>query len=222
MHGRWLADRFMHRRYLDEREHGPRKRQKMGRKPIISDDVITNAQGVAEVKDLSKDSATSSQEILKSTDHFRRIEQDEAGSNSLSCPPVASDSTYKRAARKVAPIRIRRGGVQSSSRQRALLDPRNALSCAATWNAVVDGIDDGRQVHSWDELSVELNGFGKKVKLYMSEKGSKALRKRNLTPATTRNQGKRRTFKMGISKFVINLHDIAKEYELITIVISHS
>ena len=59
---------------------GPRKRQKMGRKPIISDDVITNAQGVAEVKDLSKDSATSSQEILKSIDHFRRIEQDEAES----------------------------------------------------------------------------------------------------------------------------------------------
>ena len=188
---------------------GPRKRQKMGRKPIISDDVITNAQGVAEAKDLSKDSATSSQEILKSIDHFRRIEEDEAGADSLSCPPVASDSTYKRAARKVAPIRIRRGGVQNSSRQRALLDPRNALSCAATWNAVVDG-DDGRQVHCWEELSVELNGFGKKVKLYMSEKSSKALRKRNLTPATTRNQGKRRTFMMGISKFVSNLHDIAK------------
>ena len=97
--------------------------------------------------------------------------------------------------------------MQNSSRQRALLDPRNALSYAATWNAVVDGIDDGRQVHSWDELSVELNGFGEKVKLYMSEKGSKALLKKNLTPATTRNQGKRRTYKMGISKFVSDFHD---------------
>ena len=65
MPGKWSADRFIYHRYLDEREHGPRKRQKLGRKPIISDEVISNAQGVAEVKDLSKDSATSSQEIFR-------------------------------------------------------------------------------------------------------------------------------------------------------------
>ena len=197
-----MADRFLYDRYLDERVHGPRKRQKVGRKRIISDDVISNAQGVAEIKDLSKDSTTSSREILRSIDQFRRIEQDKAGANSLSCPPVVSTSTCKRAVRRVAPIRIRRGGVQNTSRQRALLDPRNALSCAATWNAVADGVDDGRQIHSWDELSVELNGFGKKVKLLMTAKGAKVLRKRNLTPATTRNQGKRRTLKIGISKFI--------------------
>ena len=216
MHGKWLSDRYMYHRYLDEREHGPRKRRKMGRKPIISDDVISNAQGVAEVNDLSKDSATSSLEILRSIDHFRRSEQDEAGANSLSCPTLVSPSTSKRAVRRVAPVIIPRGGVQNTSRKKALLDPRNALSCAATWNAVVDGIDDSRQIHSWDELSVELNGFGKKVRLYMTKKGSNITRKRNLTPATTRNQGKRRTFKMGISKFVDILHHIAKEHELIT------
>ena len=192
----------MYDRYLDERVHGPRKRQKVGRKRIISDDVISNAQGVAEIKDLSKDSMTSSREILRSIDQFRREEQDKAGANMLSCPPVVSTSTCMRAVRRVAPIRIRRGGVQNTSRQRALLDPRNALSCAATWNAVADGVDDGRQIHSWDELSVELNGFGKKVKLLMTAKGAKVLRKRNLTPATTRNQGKRRTLKIGISKFI--------------------
>ena len=156
MHKIWLADRFLYYRYLDERVHGPRKRQKVGRKRIISDDVISNAQGVAEIKDLSKDSMTSSREILRSIDQFRRVEQDKAGANSLSCPPVVSTSTCMRAVRRVAPIRIRRGGVQNTSRQRALLDPRNALSCAATWNAVADGVDDGRQIHSWDELSVEL------------------------------------------------------------------
>ena len=205
----------MYHRFLDEREHGPRKRQKMGRRPIISDDVISNAQGIAEVKDLSKDSATSSHEILRSIDQLRRSEQDESGSNSLSCPPVVSDSTYKRAVRRVAPVRIRRGGVQNTSRQRALLDPRNALSCAATWNAVADGADDGRQIHSWDELSVELNGFGKKVKLLMTAKGAKTLRKRNLTPATIRNQGKRRTLKLGISKFNYSLHSTSKMNTLI-------
>ena len=212
----------MYERYLDEREHGPIKHQKMGRKPIISDNVISNAQGVADVKDLSRDFATSSQEILKSIDKLRRSEQDEAGANSLSCPPVVSRSTFKRAVRRVAPVIIPRGGVQNTSRKKALLDPRNALSCAATWNAVVDGIDDSRQIHSWDELSVELNGFGKKVRLHMTKKGSKVIRKRNLTPATTRNQGKRRTFKMGISKFVGILHHIAKRYELFTNNLSHS
>ena len=117
-----------------------------------------------------------------------------------------NDSIYKRAVRRVAPVRIRRGGVQNTSRQRALLDPRNALSCTATWNAVADGADDGRKIHKWDELSVELNGFGKKVKLLMTAKCAKTLRKRNLTPATTRNQGKRRTLKIGISKFNYNLN----------------
>ena len=209
MPGKWSADRFMYHRYLDEREHGPRKRQKLGRKPIISDEVISNAQGVAEVKDLSKDSATSSQEIFRSIDHFRRREQDESGFNSLSCPQDVSPKTSQRAVRRVAPVIIKRGGVQNTSRQKALLDPRDALSCAATWNAVVDGIDDARQIHSWDELSVELNGFGKEVKWFTTKKGAKVVRRRNLTQATTRNQGKRRTFKLGISKFVGNLHHIA-------------
>ena len=93
-----------------------------GSQTIISD-VISNAQGIAEVKDLSKDSTTSSHETLRSIDQFRRIEQDEAGTNSLSCPPVVSDSTCERAVHRVAPIRIRRGGVQNTSRQLALLDP---------------------------------------------------------------------------------------------------
>ena len=94
-----------------------------GSQTIFSDDVISNAQGISEVKDLSKDSTTSSHEILRSIDQFRRLEQDEAGTNSLSCPPVVSDSTCERAVHRVAPIRIRRGGVQSTSRQTALLDP---------------------------------------------------------------------------------------------------
>ena len=73
-------------------------------------DRSNNAQSIAEVKDPSKDSATSSHAILRSIDQLRRSEQDESGSNSLSCPPVVSDSTYKRAVRRVAPVRIRRGG----------------------------------------------------------------------------------------------------------------
>ena len=43
-----------------------------------------------------------------------------------------------------------------------------------------------------------------------------------LTPATTRNQGKRRTFKMGISKFISNLHSTAKMFALITSNLSKS
>lgn len=102
--------------------------------------------------------------------------------------------------RKIVPVRIKHGGVQNSSRQRALSVPHNAISCAATWTAVTEGISDSRQIHSWDELSVELNGFGLKSKLFLTHNGAKKLRDRNLNPSTTRNQGKRRTIKFGISK----------------------
>ena len=62
------------------------------------------------------------------------------------------------------------------------------------------GVVDRRQIHSWDELSIELNGFGKKLPLRLSANGAKILKKRNLTPSTTRNQGKRRTLKIGLSE----------------------
>ena len=54
---------------------------------------------------------------------------------------------------------------------------------------------------SWDDLSIEVNGFGRKVPLLLSDYGSRTVWKRNLTPATTRNQGRRISFKIGISKF---------------------
>ena len=191
----------MQYRSLEERDHGPRKLQKLGRKPIISDDVIGRAINIAEINDLSKNSATSSNQILQSIDGFRRDEQDQRGLNSLSSPVAVSASTYKRAVRRVVPIRIRRGGIQNSSRQKALVDARNAISCAATWNAVAKDIDDGRQVHSWDELSIELNGFGKKIPVFLSKFAAQVVRKRNIGPSSTINQGKRRTFKIGISKY---------------------
>ena len=56
----------------------------------------------------------------------------------------------------------------------------------------------------------------------MTAKNAKVLLRRNLPPATTRNQGKRRTFKMGISKFISNLHSTAKMYAMITTNLSKS
>lgn len=187
---------------MEELENGPRKRLKAGRKPIISESSLIAAREIAEVNDLSKDSATSTQSVIDSIDQCRRKEQDEKGENSLAAPVRVSASTYKRAVRKVTPVRVKRGGIQNTSRQNALLDPRNAISCAATWAAATENIHDCRQVHSWDELSIELNGFGNKVQVLMTANGARTIRKRNLTPATTRNQGKRRTFKLGISKYI--------------------
>ena len=134
-------------------------------------------------------------------DRLRRREQDECNENALSNPSSISRSTAQRALRKIAPVRIAHGGVQNSSRQRALMVPHNAISCAATWSAVTEDVDDRRQIHSWDELSIELNGFGKKTKLLLTSSGAAKLHNRNLHPSATRNQGKRRTFKIGIRTF---------------------
>lgn len=170
--------------------------KKRGPKNLISADVIKNATQAAEVNDASKNSATSTSTILASIDKFRRDEQ----SNPLASPKTVSKSTSMRAVNMVAPSVVNSGGVQNTSRQKALLDPRNALSCAATWTAVTMGVVDPRQIHSWDELSIELNGFGKKLPLRLSAVGAKLLKKRNLTPSTTRNQGQRRTLKIGLKK----------------------
>ena len=170
--------------------------KKRGPKRIISEDVIKNARLAAEANDASKDSATSTAAILASIDSFRRNEQ----SNPLAAPKAGSHSTNMRAVHDVAPVIVPSGGTQNNSRKKALLDPRNAISCAATWTAVTMGVVDPRQIHSWDELSIELNGFGKKLPLRLSAAGAKIHKKRNLTPSTTRNQGKRRTLKIGLSK----------------------
>lgn len=148
-----------------------------------------------------QDSATTSRQILDNVDRLRRREQDECNENALSNPKCISRSTAQRALRKIVPKRIAHGGVQNSSRQRALMVPHNAISCAATWSAVTEDVDDRRQIHSWDELSIELNGFGKKTKLLLTSSGAAKLHNRNLHPSTTRNQGKRRTFKIGIRTF---------------------
>ena len=174
-------------RYIEEKANGKRVPKKRGPKRLISDDVIKNATLAAEVNDASKDSATSTATILASIDTFRRNEQ----SNPLASPKAVSKSTSMRAVNRIAPVQVKSGGVQYTSRQKALLDPRNAISRAATWTAVTMGVVDPRQIHSWDELSIELNGFGKKLPLRLNAVGAKLLKKRNLTPATTSNQGQK-------------------------------
>ena len=119
----------------------------------------------AEENDLKKDSASSSQTILDNLDRLRRLEQERNALNSHSKPVTLSRSIEQRALRKIVPVRIDHGGIQNSSRQKVLLVPHNTISCAATWAAVVDDISDPRQIHSWDEVSIELNGFGRKTKL---------------------------------------------------------
>ena len=204
-------------RTLDEIQNGPPPKKKKGRRSIVSTDVINKSRDVAEERDLAKDSATSGKEILEDLDNHRRTELEENKQNRHATLPPLSTSTKRRYLKNIVPIRVKCGGVQSTSRQRALQDPRNALSYAATWSAVTASVVDPRQVHSWDKLSVELNGFGQKKKLYLSKAGSKRLSNRNLNPATTANQGKRRTIKFGISKCVKLLctqHDLSLNYLL--------
>lgn len=48
-------------RYLDEQEIGPRQRLKPGRKPMVSESSPSAARDIAEINDLSKNTATSPQ-----------------------------------------------------------------------------------------------------------------------------------------------------------------
>ena len=176
-------------RVLDEKETGPSTPRKKGRKLLISEEIINESKLIAEANDLKKDSASSSQTFLDNVDRLRRLKHEKMDMNVFSKPANLSRSTEQRALRKIVPVRLK-GGLQNTSRQRALLAPHNAISCAATWTAVAEGIDDPRQIHSWDELSIELNGFGRKAQLLLTESGAAKLKKRNLCPSATRNQGK--------------------------------
>lgn len=64
--------------------------------------------------------------------------------------------------KQVTPVTVANGSIQNASRQWALRDARNAISCAASWTAISPGIQNGNFFHSWDECSVMLNSFDKK------------------------------------------------------------
>ena len=122
------------------------------------------------------------------------------GLNPYRVLPVLSRSTESRVVKKVTPQRTKNGSIQNPRTQRALSDARNAISCAARWLAVSDGIENGNSVHSWDECRVMLNAFNEKQTVMCTAAGRKKLAARNLAPATTEIQHQRRMLKLGLSK----------------------
>ena len=124
--------------------------------------MIEEAIAAAELRDLRKDSCTSGADVMSVVDELRREEQTQLGRNPHACLPVLSRSTRARVVRKITPVTVTNGSVQNPSRQRALSDARNAISCSATWLAISEGILNGNFVHSWDECGVMLNAFSEK------------------------------------------------------------
>lgn len=171
-----------------------------GRPRAISQEVINEAIAAAEERDLRKDSCTSGADVMAVVDGFRRQEQTQLGRNPHARLPKLSRSTCARVVREVTPVTVTNGSVQNPSRQRALRDARNAISCAATWLAVSEGIQNGNFVHSWDECGVMLNAFSEKQTVKCTASGRAKLSERNLAPATTAIQHQRRMLKLGLSK----------------------
>jgi hypothetical protein len=85
------------------------------------------------------------------------------------------------------------------------MDARNAISCAASWNAISEGILNGNFVHSWDECGVMVHSFNEKQTVKCTTSGRKQLTRKNLAPATAENQQQRRMLKMGLSKHFLVL-----------------
>lgn len=166
----------------------------------MSSSVISAARAEAVARDLRKDSCTSTDDVMDLVDHFRREEVVQQGLNPLARLPPLSASTKRKVMKTVAPVVVKIGGVQNSSRYRALFDGRNAILCASTWPAVAEGITNPKLIHSWDECGVMLNAFNEKQKLHCTEEGRKKLSENNLIPAITETQSQRRMLKIGLSK----------------------
>jgi hypothetical protein len=132
------------------------------RPPAASEHVISKAVAVAEERDLSKYSCTSNAEVMSIVNDLRREEQEESGRNPFAVVRSFSRSTVGKIVRQITPVSVHNGSVQNASRQRALKDPRNAISCATSWNAVAAGVPNGAFVHSWDECGVMLNALNEK------------------------------------------------------------
>ena len=172
-----------------------------GRPPAVSKSVIKKAIAVAEERDLNKDSFTSNSDVMAMVSDLMREEQEEMGHNPRAVLPTFARSTQGKIVKQITPVNLANGSIQNASRQRALKDARNAISCAATWNAVAAGVPNGRFVHSWDECGIMLNAFGEKQSVKCTSAGRNKLLAKNLAPATTQTQQQRRMLKMGLSKF---------------------
>lgn len=169
----------------------------------MSAGVIATATAIAEQRDLMKDSFTSNEDLMSDVDELRRDELEKLGLNPYVPLPVLSKSTTQRIVKLITPVTVTNGSVQNTARRRALQDARNAISCAACWKAITEGIVDGKFVHSWDECGVMLNAFNEKRKVKCTVAGRRKLAEKNLAPATTEIQQERRMLKLGLSKFRI-------------------
>ena len=153
---------------------------------------------MAEERDLRKDSFTSNSDVMAMVNDLMREEQEEMGHNPRAALPTFCGSTQGKIVKQITPVDVTNGSIQNASRQRALKDPRNAISCAASWNAVAAGVPNGRFVHSWDECGVMLNAFREKQPVKCTVARRNKLQAKNLAPATTETQQQRRMLKIGV------------------------
>ena len=174
-------------------------RSTAGRPPTFSEAVIAASLAEAVQRDLGKDSLTSMEELMTLVEKHQSNEEEAQGRNSLNRRRPVSATTQRKTVKRITPVLVRNGGVQNNSRNKALKDCRNAISCDATWPAVAEGITNPKFIHSWDECSVMLNAFDKKQNLLCTVEGRAILQGEKLTPATTEIQGQRRMFKIALS-----------------------
>ena len=107
-----------------------------GRPPTFSKAVIAASLAEAVQRDLEKDSLTSTEELMTLVEKHKTNEEEAQGRNSLHRRRPVSATTQRKTVKRITPVLVRNGCVQNNSRNKALKDCRNAISCAATWPAV--------------------------------------------------------------------------------------
>ena len=162
-----------------------------GRPASVSMEVITAASLIAEERDMMKDSFASNEDLMSVVDSLRREEQEKLGKNPLARLPVLSRSTTTKVVKLITPVTMINGSVKNNTRPKAFLD---LISCAACWDAITEGIFNGKFVHSWDECNIMLSAFNEKRKVKCTVK------KISGKKFNTEKQQQRRILKMGLSE----------------------
>ena len=182
---------------------------KRGRPQAVSDPIKAKLVEEAKIQDLAKNSFTR-EKLSDFVFEEQKKEKRESGLTDLTVDPI-SKSVTNRLIHECLPEKVPHAHTQNERRLEALMDLSNHIDFAAMWPAVVGTGEDKippSNVFNWDATSLllELNLEATEM-LHLAE-GSKAeLKKKGLSPSTTKTRKEASLKKRGISVIALTSAD---------------